>query len=403
MSVHCELYEFVERIHTIISDNYSTETAMIRIPKVTTAILLFAALLPTFCWAQSPVTIYGIFDIGVDFAKTGAVRATREISGGFSGSRLGFHGIEDLGGGNSAVFRLENGFAGDSGAFGQGGLAFGREASVGLARQGWGAVTMGRIPTPVSLAQASVDAFSWMGGGGMISINRTGGSSATQIMPQAVTARADNAIQLATANWSGFEFKALATAGEGATTNGRARHFSARYRANNFDALLAFGRQYGGGPVGGKIDSLVAGGSYDFKVAKVYLGYTDEDNGCAACSGNLARAAGVSGLNSSRFTLVNAGVRIPFGPATAIAQVVKVRDRSQYTANPGNRDANWLAIGGEYALSKRTALYGSVATIGNRNGSRYALGSGGIQQPASFVAAGDARASAVVIGMRHVF
>jgi predicted porin len=351
--------------------------------------------------AQSSVTIYGLFDIGVDIAKSGPTRVTREISGGSFGSRLGFRGVEDLGGGASAVFRLESGFAGDSGVFGQGGLAFGREASVGLARNDLGTVTLGRIPTPVSLAQAHVDAFFWMGGGGMISITRSAAGT-TQILPQVVSARADNAVNYQSPAWNGFEFRALASAGEASTTNNRARGFSARYNANNIDALVAFGRQYGGGPAGGKIDSVVAGGSYDFKWAKVFVGYTDEDNGCGSCTGNFARAPGVSGIASSRFKLVNAGARIPFGPATAIVQVVKVADRSQYDVNPGNRDATWWALGGEYALSRRTALYASVASIGNRNGSRYALGSGGVQQAAGFGAA-DASSRALVLGMRHVF
>ena len=101
---------------------------------------------PMAASAQSSLTIYGLFDIGIEAAKSGGGTTVREISGGSFGSRLGFRGVEDLGGGLSAVFRLENGFVGDSGTLAQGGLIFGREASVGLAKEGFGAVTLGRIP-----------------------------------------------------------------------------------------------------------------------------------------------------------------------------------------------------------------------------------------------------------------
>jgi predicted porin len=344
------------------------------------------------------VTIYGLFDIGVEAAKSGGGATVREISGGSFGSRLGFRGVEDLGGGLSAVFRLENGFAGDSGVLAQGGLIFGREASVGLSKQGFGTVTLGRIPTPVSLAQANVDAFFWMGGGGLISITRSG-TSTLQLIPQVVSARVDNALNYASPKWGGFEIRALVSAGERSTALGQAEGFSARYADGAWDLLAAYGRQ-NGGPNGGRIKSVVAGGSYDFKWAKFYLGYTDEDNACSTCTGSLA---GAQGVPRSRFRLANAGVRVPFGAATAIAQVGKVGDRSRYTVNPGDRDATWLAVGGEYALSKRTAFYGSIATISNQNGSRYALGSGGVQQPAGFVGPGDPRSKSIVIGLRHVF
>lgn len=370
--------------------------------KVLIGVMAGSALVPAGAKAQSSVTIYGLFDMGLEVAKSGSTRVTRQISGGSFGSRLGFRGVEDLGGGASAIFRLESGFTGDSGAFAQGGLAFGREASVGLSHRDWGTVAVGRIPTPFSLANANLDAFFWMGGGGMISVTRSTNTT-TQLLPLVVSARADNAINYTSPNWNGFEVRTLASAGEGSTTNHRARSFSARYKAGAIDAVAAVARQYGAGPTGGKIESALVGGSYDFGVAKVYAGYTDEDNGCGSCTGAFARGAGVSGLDSTRFTLTNLGVRVPFGSATVIAQVTRVRDRSDYTVDPGSRDATWWAIGGEYNLAKRTALYGSVASIGNSNGSRYALGSGGVQQASGFASSADARSRAVVLGIRHLF
>ena len=63
----------------------------------------------------------------------GGTGSVNNLSGGIaSGSRLGFKGKEDLGGGLSANFVIENGFNPDTGVAGQSGLLFGRQAYVGL-------------------------------------------------------------------------------------------------------------------------------------------------------------------------------------------------------------------------------------------------------------------------------
>ena len=80
-----------------------------------------------------------------------------------------------------------------------------------------------------------------------------------------------------------------------------------------------------------------------------------------------------------------------YGATTAMAQVVRVRDRFRYAVDPGSRDATWFAIGAEYALSRRATAYTSLGSIGNRNGSQFAIG------------AGDPRPTTLAIGMRTLF
>lgn len=111
----------------------------------------------------------------------------------------------------------------------------------------------------------------------------------------------------------------------------------------------------------------------------------------------------MTGANASRFSVSNIGVRLPAGGWTFIGQLARVNDRSSYTANPGSRDATWLAIGAEYAMSKRTTFYSALGTIDNRNGSQYALGSGGVQQRPGSVAAGNPRSTTLSLGVRHLF
>lgn len=66
--------------------------------------------------AQSSVTLFGVFDVAVAYGHGSIANRTQLISAGFNGSRVGFRGIEDLGGGLSASFWLEAGIAADSGA-----------------------------------------------------------------------------------------------------------------------------------------------------------------------------------------------------------------------------------------------------------------------------------------------
>lgn len=101
--------------------------------------------------AQSSVTLYGVVDAGISYVNNVAsaaggvgARKIQETSGVGAPSRWGFRGVEDLGGGNSAVFVLENGFSVASGTMLQGSRLFGRQAYVGLANNDLGTVTLGR-------------------------------------------------------------------------------------------------------------------------------------------------------------------------------------------------------------------------------------------------------------------
>ncbi len=68
-------------------------------------------------WAQSSVTVYGILDGGVSYTSGIAGGARKQVvSGIMDGSRLGFRGNEDIGGGYRALFLLENRLELDTGS-----------------------------------------------------------------------------------------------------------------------------------------------------------------------------------------------------------------------------------------------------------------------------------------------
>lgn len=352
--------------------------------------------------AQSSVTVYGIADSGIEHSRSGT-SLTRVISGGGAGSRIGFRGTEDLGGGLSAIFRLEQGINIDNGTLGQSGRAFGREASVGISSQQWGTVQAGRLPGPYYSVLSAMDAFGFVGAGGMLAVTRTG-SGGQQLLPLGVEARNDNSIGYISPTWSGFEVRGLYTVDEKAAgTIGKGYGASVRYAAAPIDFAMGYTRNEA--PVGGTGDIVgsVLGGSYDFKVAKIFAGVARERNSCSTCTGNFARMGGITGPNGSDFLRASIGARVPLGAFTAVAQVARIKDRSTYVVNSGSRDATWFALGTEYALSRRTLLHASVGTIDNQNGSLYALGTGSVQQTAGRVGPGNPRTTTVAMGIRHSF
>ncbi|MDE1180411.1 porin [Paraburkholderia sp.] len=99
----------------------------------------------THASAQSSVTLYGLISAGVGYATNQSGKnAWQALSGTNQNPRWGLKGKEDLGGGLSAIFQLENGFNVMTGTASQNGREFGRQAYVGLSDKHYGTLTMGR-------------------------------------------------------------------------------------------------------------------------------------------------------------------------------------------------------------------------------------------------------------------
>ncbi len=109
------------------------------------AILLGVLSIDHAANAQSSVTLYGIVDDGLTWSSNQGGHSAWQMQGSISqGNRWGMKGVEDLGGGSSAMFRLENGFNVNTGALSQGGREFGRLAYVGISNDRYGTLTLGR-------------------------------------------------------------------------------------------------------------------------------------------------------------------------------------------------------------------------------------------------------------------
>lgn len=128
-----------------------------------------AALLATCGIAHadtSSVTLYGLIDYGVNYTSNSAGgRVIGGASGIMQGSRWGFKGVENLGGGLSAVFQLENGFDLGKGTALQGGALFGRQAYMGLSSNKYGSITLGRqYDSLVTFVESRMNSANYGGG-----------------------------------------------------------------------------------------------------------------------------------------------------------------------------------------------------------------------------------------------
>jgi predicted porin len=311
--------------------------------KKTLGFALCASLLALPAWAQT-VTLYGRADMSVSYqtrvfvgGKPVGSAVTALDSGGYSGSRLGVRGQEDLGGGLKALFVIEQGLQADTGVLGQSGRAWGRQAYVGLDAS-WGRLTLGRQYTPWFDALSNADPF------GNNLVGNTGNLAFAD-------ARVDNAVLYRSPAMAGVTLQALVAAGEG--TTGRQSNLSLQYQNGPLMLNAALG-QFTGTP-----DARFAllGGSFDFGPAKLFAHYTQLSNLNPTVQAAPSTQAGAKG----RSLLI--GASAPLAGGTAMLSYTSLDDRRAL-----DRDATQYALGYLYPVSKRTSLYGGFARVVNANG-----------------------------------
>jgi predicted porin len=342
---------------------------------------------------QTALTIYGLVDAGIVRESGGINGSTTKLTSGVqNGSRLGFKGTEDLGGGLTAKFVLESGFNIDTGASGQGGQGqttgrlFGRQAYVGLGGN-WGNVTLGRQYTPHYLAIADIDPF----GVGLA-------GNALNLIPSIL--RTDNTIKYTTPTWSGFVADVSYTLGEQPGNNTAGRQYGAAIGYANGPLVVKLAHQRANGPAAGQADTsgfpapiaagdrsrnTFLGAKWDFGVAAASVAFNTNKGGTLP---------GTTGTIDSRDWLL--GVSVPYGTSTFLASYIRKNDR---TAN--NTDANQWALGYTFAMSKRTNFYASWARISNDRDLTYRVGNA---TDTGFATAPTATGDkAFNVGVRHLF
>jgi predicted porin len=259
---------------------------------LTTAILTgFAGV----AHAQSSVTLYGLIDAGITYANHGGTggKDLVEYGDGVSqGSRWGLRGSEDLGGGLKAIFTLENGFNSGTGALGQGGALFGRQAYVGLAQDGIGSLTLGRQYS------FSTD---YLGGSYSNGGQTVAGNYGFHIndVDQLTSSRINNSVKFSSANFAGLTFGAMYG------FSNQAGAFAGAPGTSGSSSAYSFGLNYANGP---------------FSVGAAYTDIRFPGSASPTFSTTLANASALTGTSVAKdLATAGVGARYAIGPATLYA------------------------------------------------------------------------------------
>jgi predicted porin len=302
-----------------------------------TLIALAAVAATGAAFAQSSVTIYGLVDMALTSVDQGNNRITSIANEGAASNRLGFRGVEDLGGGLSATFVLEGGLAPDVGT--SAGFNFTRQSTIGL-RGGFGEVRMGRDYTPTFWNHAVYNAFGTNGLGN--SVNTFG--AANPLGSGATTAvRTNNGISYFTPTVGGFQGHFMIGLKEQDVSNAPNEYTGVRlmYNAGPLSASIATASE---GATAGSTESYKRtnlGATYDFGVAKVFLFHVQGK------------------FDDRKHKQTSIGLTAPVGPGTAKVSYLKASyNAAAVAANAAQDDATHITVGYDYPLSKRTVVYG---------------------------------------------
>ena len=347
--------------------------------------LLALAVLSSFAGAasaQSAVTIYGSFDgglrelshVGTTLATGSDSKLTMGSNGTYNSNRIGFKGVEDLGGGLNAHFVLETGFNTGTGV--QDGALFKRSAYVGLGGA-FGSVDLGRQYSVNFKTIGAYDPFAY---------------KYTAIIPlagQGGLTRLDNDVQY-TGTFGPVTARAEYALGEqaGSTSDGATAAVGVGFASGPFSAGAAYTKRKNNVAVAPAAASFqdqknwTVGGTFRTPVFAVSVGYADnkQDTGVVAAPQSRLRDTWVGGS----FNITPAA-------ALSLAYYRTKLTVENVDAATGRRD---LAIfGGTYALSKRTNFYADI----DNSKLRGALGA------AAGAVTGQTSQTGISAGINHLF
>jgi len=348
--------------------------------------------------AQSSVTVYGLIDTSYmsTETKTNAVTpVTAQTSslgadGALSGSRLGFRGTEDLGGGMRANFNIEMGInTTDSGMIAN---ASNRNSFVGLSDSKLGEVRIGRFATLNKLINDSTV----FGGGSFttVGVPTSGWGWAAQANGAGVSnERINNALHYISPTFSGanvqlqfVDDKNDVNTADAPETKVRGYFVGVNYAAGKVavryarkDVLSETAAVAAAAldptalllvdPVFGRVGTVAAAqmtgiaaveetrvtqdsalASYNFGVASITATYNNTTTTPLTAAGRLQRSD------------ITVGVSVPLGNTTLLAQYSQ---GTQAAVNAQDDKVTGYQLGAVYNLSKRSniyAAYGSGAT-----------------------------------------
>jgi predicted porin len=346
--------------------------------------LLALAVLGAFAGAasaQSSVTLFGVLDVNVRYVDNGGGKQWQMNQDGINSSRLGFRGTEDLGGGLNAGFWLEGAMNPQQGT--STGQAWTRTSYVSLGGN-WGQVRLGRDYTATFWNATIFDPFG---------TNGVGSSGNIYLVVPALPSGGAYSTLVRDNNMVGYFLPSGIAGGlygqiQGAAGMNQAgqKYFGGRlgYAAGPFNVAGAWGRTQVLLSPETNMTNYNFGGSWDFKFLQL-MGY-------------YGRLEAGQGTQSNWYLAAQA----PIGLWTLKASYGDMwRNGNAFGVSINDQKADQIALGAQYDLSKRTALYANYAYIHNQGGAAFVVG--GLNN----VVAGGARpndnSQGFEVGVRHSF
>lgn len=328
--------------------------------------------------AQSSVTLFGIVDLNARRVTNETAAGSRSLwtqsQDGIASSRLGFRGVEDIGGGLRGGFWIEGALAPDTGnAAGQ---TWQRRSTVSV-MGGFGEVRLGRDYTPDFWNHTVYDPFGTNGVGSSVNIFSALNGAGTLV-------RANNTFGYFLPSLGGVFGQLQVALGEGAAGN---KHTAGRigYAGGPVSVAVAFGKTDVTENPSVEWKRINVGGSYNLGFMTLMAQY------------NMGEASGGAG-NGQEIKHYMVGATVPFGASTLKFSYGNSEGSGGTGANSiATRDATQIAIGYQYDLSKRTAVYGTFARISNDGSATYTIGGGVAGQVAGKDSTG------FEFGVRHTF
>jgi len=365
------------------------------------AVAIAGALgVPGLAMAQAgtnEAVVYGRVNVGIDQWKATGATTNTSTAGDYkartrvydSGSRVGFRGTEDLGGGLRAVWVIETGVNVDSGtANGQSGAGntstgtWATRDSYGGLEGGWGRVTWGRQSifwvtgingqTGANYVQQDVNSTGYLG--------RTGLG----------VARESNVLAYNSPTMGGFNFtlsyepKSEATAAGTSNTKTDAHVYGATARyfgVVNAQLDYAINQSASGSAADGgtpKNTGFKASIGWPYapgaNISLIYINIKNDD---------VAAASGFTAGDKIKQSAAIINWEHIFGKIQALAEVGRVGDASGCTASTGTASctdtgATAYLLAARYLFSKRTAGYFSYLHYANKANANYDFNGAGM-------------------------
>ena len=345
--------------------------------------------------AQTSVSVYGSFDAGVrtqqDVNSNGNSRTTMSSTGTYNSNRLGFKGIEELGGGLNAHFTLESAFNTGTGADDPV-RHFGRSAFVGLGGQ-WGAIDLGRQYTVAYRTVGAYDPFNFKYSG-IIPASQSSVTAGTRTDNDIqytgtfgpLTARAEYALSERTGGGSGGSLAAV-----GATWASGPFSVGGAYTARRPDVRTAAQVTAGASPIFEDNRAWTVGGAYTLGPARLAAGYAKETQDLVTGSDASQKNAWIGGSYDLNRALVLSAAYYHTRVDAGLAGV----------ASDGKRGL--FIVGATYALSKRTNFYADVDYAKFKDGLAGSGSSPSTGQLPLASPSGQDRMVGFSVGVNHIF